>query len=99
MLAISDGGDRLSVLVLDDSLHRHRRADRPLDPYDPEDLGVSADGTIWVADTGDNRAERATVALHALRPDGGASLYRLTYPDGAHDAEALLWRRTARPTS
>ena len=25
-----------------------------------------------------------------MRPDGTTSLYRLTYPDGAHDAEALL---------
>jgi hypothetical protein len=97
MLAISDGGDQLSVLVLDDSCSVTDERTAPVDPYDPEDLGVSADGTIWVADTGDNRAERATVALHALRPEGGASLYRLTYPDGAHDSEALLMAPDGTP--
>ena len=62
----------------------------PVDPYDPEDLAVGADGTVWLADTGDNNANRPTVALLALRPDGTTSVYRLTYPDGPHDAEALL---------
>jgi hypothetical protein len=30
------------------------------------------------------------VALLALRPDGSTAVYRLSYPDGPHDAEALL---------
>ncbi len=90
MLAIADGGDEVSVLVLDDSCAVTDVRTAPADPFDPEDLAVSADGTIWVADTGDNRGDRPTVALHALRTDGRASLYRLTYPDGPHDAEALL---------
>ena len=29
-----------------------------VDPYDPEDLAVAADGTVWLADTGDNNAIR-----------------------------------------
>ena len=33
---------------------------------------------------------RPTVALLALRTDGTTGVYRLTYPDGPHDAEALL---------
>jgi hypothetical protein len=45
---------------------------------------------VWIADTGDNGVTRPTVALVALRPDGTTALYRLTYPDGPHDAEALL---------
>jgi hypothetical protein len=90
MLAVADGGDQLSVSVLDESCAVTDERTAPVDPYDPEDLGVSADGTIWVADIGDNDGDRPTVALHALRADGGASLYRLTYPDGPHDAEALL---------
>ncbi len=90
MFAIADGGDDLSVLVLDDSCAVTDVRTAPVDPYDPEDLAVSGDGTLWVADTGDNGGNRPTVALHALRADGSASLYRLTYPDGPHDAEALL---------
>jgi hypothetical protein len=62
----------------------------PVDPYDPEDLALAADGTLWLADIGDNRQDRETVALIGLRPDGTSTLTRLTYPDGAHDAEALL---------
>jgi hypothetical protein len=62
----------------------------PVDPYDPEDMAVGADGTVWLADTGDNTGSRPTVALHALRSDGSTGLFRLTYPDGPHDTEALL---------
>jgi hypothetical protein len=53
-------------------------------------MALAADGTIWLADTGDNAQDRETVALIGLRPDGSSTLTRLTYPDGAHDAEALL---------
>ena len=90
ILAVNDGGDRLDVLVLDRRCAVVDVRSAPVDPYDPEDLGISADGTVWVADTGDNDVRRSTVALHALRADGTADLFRLTYPDGPHDAEALL---------
>jgi hypothetical protein len=80
----------VSVSVLDQACRVVDQTVAPLDPYDPEDLGVGPDGTVWLADTGDNNATRATVALIALRPDGTTTLYRLTYPDGPHDAEALL---------
>jgi hypothetical protein len=90
MFAVADGGDELTVLVLDASCAVTDVRTAPVDPYDPEDLSLSADGTIWVADTGDNAGDRSTVALHALRIDGSTSLYRLSYPDGPHDAEALV---------
>ena len=90
MLAVADGGDEVSVLVLDDACAVTDVRTAPVDPYDPEDLAVSVDGTVWVADTGDNTGDRSTVALHALRADGSASLYRLSYPDAPHDCEALV---------
>ena len=90
MLAVADGGDEVSVLVLGPRCAVLDVRTAPVDPYDPEDLALSADGTVWVADTGDNAATRSTVALHALRADGTADLFRLTYPDGPHDSEALL---------
>jgi hypothetical protein len=90
MLALNDGGDRVAVYVLDATCAVLEERTAPVDPYDPEDLAVAADGAVWVADTGDNDGDRPTVALHVLRPDGGHALFRLTYPDGAHDAEALL---------
>jgi hypothetical protein len=90
LLAINDGGDRLAVYVLDRSCRVVAVHTAPVDPYDPEDLAVGADGTVWFCDTGDNLARRSTVALLALRPDGSTAVYRMTYPDGPHDAEALL---------
>lgn len=63
---------------------------------DWEDLAV-ADGYLWLADIGDNRATRAGVVLYRVglpSPPGGApgavTTYRLRYTDGPHDAEALL---------
>jgi hypothetical protein len=90
LLAMDDGGDRLTVYVLDNSCHVVDIRSAPVDPYDPEDLALAADGTIWLSDTGDNLVRRPTVALLALHPDGTTAIYRLTYPDGPHDAESLL---------
>jgi hypothetical protein len=80
----------VSVYLLDSACRVADVHTAGVDPYDPEDLAVGRNGTVWLADTGDNRADRATVALIALRPGGATSVYRLTYPDGPHDAEALL---------
>jgi len=90
VLAMNDGGDQLAVYALDAACQVTDVHTAPVDPYDPEDMAVGADGTVWLADTGDNNADRPTIALHALRPDGSTSLFRLTYPDGPHDSEALL---------
>jgi hypothetical protein len=90
MLAMNDGGDRVEVYPLDATCAVGEVRTADIDPYDPEDLAVGADGTVWLADTGDNEQKRETVALIGLRPDGSTTLTRLTYPDGAHDAEALL---------
>ena len=67
-----------------------RTIDAGIDPYDVEDLARARDGTFWLADIGDNGLNRSTIAVERLRPDGSATLFRLTYPDGPHDAEALL---------
>ncbi|MPY78816.1 MAG: hypothetical protein GEV04_09990 [Actinophytocola sp.] len=88
--AVADGGTSLKVYVLDRSCAVRKVITGAIDPYDVEDLAVARDGTLWLADTGDNSSRRTTVAVHTLRPDGTARLHRLTYPDGKHDAEALL---------
>lgn len=90
MLALNDGGEQVAVHLLDPACQVIDAHTSPVDPFDPEDLAVAADGTVWVADIGDNNQARATVALLALRPDGTTGIFRLTYPDGPHDAEALL---------
>ncbi len=90
VLALNDGGDQLAVHLLDPACQVIDVHTAAVDPYDPEDMAVATDGTVWLADTGDNTATRTTVALLALRPDRTTAVYRLTYPDGPHDAEALL---------
>jgi hypothetical protein len=90
MLAMNDGGDRAEVYVLDGNCAVGDVRSAAVDPYDPEDLALGADGTIWLADIGDNNQARPSVALIGLRADGSSTITRLTYPDGPHDAEALL---------
>jgi hypothetical protein len=65
----------------------------------PSPAGVP---TLWFADTGDNQQSRASVDVYAVsEPDvplgrRGATVhlrsvrYRFRYPDGPHDAEALM---------
>lgn len=96
--AVADGGQQLDVFVVDPkdcSVRDVRTA--PTNPYDVEDLALASDGTVWLADTGDNNRRRETVALHTVSPTGESSLYRIAYPDGPHDAEALLLDRQGVP--
>jgi hypothetical protein len=90
VLAVNDGGDQVAVHLLDAACQVVDEHTAAVDPYDPEDMALGADGTVWLADTGDNNVNRPTVALLALHPDGTTGVFRLAYPDGPHDAEALL---------
>lgn len=88
---MADGGRRTSVYRLDltgCAVIDTRSAD--IDPYDTEDLARGPDGELWVGDVGDNARTRDTVAVIVLREAGDERLHRLTYPDGPHDAEALV---------
>jgi hypothetical protein len=67
------------------------------DPEDLEALAPGRRGSLWVGDTGDNRRERGSIRVYHLTPprEGGqvaADSFDLAYPDGPHDAEALLVR-------
>ena len=96
--AVGDGGRRLQVVVLRADCTVQRVITAAVDPFDIEDLALDGDGRLWLADIGDNNVQRETVALHVLAQDGAPPrLYRLTYPDGPHDAEALLLDREGRP--
>ena len=88
--AINDGGTSAKVWVLGKDCQVQDSITGGVDPYDVEDLARAADGTFWLSDTGDNDEDRDTVALISLTPAGDAAIHRLTYPDGKHDAEALL---------
>ncbi|WP_415974614.1 hypothetical protein [Rhodococcus sp. 077-4] len=97
LYAIGDSGTDHRVAALDADCAVERWIDVPVDPYDVEDL-TSYGGSLWLADTGDNELRRDTVALTRMDPKTGAGeLHRLTYPDGAHDAETLLIEPGGRP--
>ena len=88
--AINDGGKSAKVYVLGKDCQVQDTITGDVDPYDVEDLARGADGTFWLSDTGDNDEDRDTIALISLTPAGETGIHRLTYPDGKHDAEALL---------
>lgn len=70
---------------------------------DWEDIAVARDRrgvpSVWIADTGDNQAQRPEVRLYRVdephvragvdEPTGRPDVWRLRYPDGPIDAEAL----------
>ncbi|NLG54053.1 MAG: hypothetical protein GX542_00125 [Rhodococcus sp.] len=95
LYAIGDSGSDEFVAVLDSDCAVQRWIPVPVDPYDIEDMAY-VDGELWLADIGDNRRQRSTVALIRVNLDDTSSgddpgsLHRLTYPDGAHDAESIL---------
>lgn len=62
---------------------------------DVEALAPAGNGHVWVGDIGDNFAAHESVEVHRVpivRGDSTVSgeTYRLAYPDGPRDAEALL---------
>jgi len=98
VLTVNDSGDDAVVYAVDPATGETvgRTTYTSDEVEDVEALAVGPDGTVWVADIGDNAAERSSVAVHALPPvERGdrtveAPRYELTYSDGAHNAETLL---------
>lgn len=64
---------------------------------DWEAIGADGSGKLWIGDIGDDEETRSHVTVYEFDPpdplDTGfydATPHELTYPDGAHDAEAML---------
>lgn len=63
---------------------------------DTEALSIDDDGTLWVADTGDNFVNREDAALYSFAEPGpgdhtaAARRYPVSYANGPEDVEALL---------
>jgi hypothetical protein len=99
----NDDSTAMRIFFLDRQCKFQRSIGYPRQARDPEDLAVAPDGAIWVADIGDNSPtgpnHRTTIALWRLAPGGNSEpvIYRLTYPDGAHDAEALVFNSNGTP--
>jgi hypothetical protein len=108
---VNDSGNPSTVFRLDDDCAVVGLRAVPIDGRDVEDLAQRPDGTLWIADIGDNGRRRDSVAILRLgcgRPpapqprsaacgNGGEVVTRLAYPDGAHDAESLLVPADGRP--
>ncbi|WP_433036954.1 hypothetical protein [Actinomycetospora sp. CA-053990] len=94
---VNDSGNASTVYVLDDRCAVIGEREVPEQGRDVEDLARGADGTLWIADIGDNGRRRSSVAVLRLAPGGDETVTRFTYPDGAHDAESLLVPGDDRP--
>jgi hypothetical protein len=98
----NDGGSVAQVVALNpDGATAATVTLAGIDPYDPEALapGPADDGrpALYLGDLGDNRRERPDVSVFRFTEPRRladktvhAQWYRFTYPDGPHDAEALL---------
>lgn len=65
------------------------------EPRDVEALAPAGPGHVWVGDIGDNQRARTSVEVLRVPVGRGQAAatpesYELVYPDGAHDAEALV---------
>lgn len=94
---VEDSGNPSTVYRLDGRCAVAGRRAVPVDGRDVEDLARSPDGTLWLADTGDNARRRPWVAVLRLDRGGGEVVTRFAYPDGPHDAESLLMPGDDRP--
>lgn len=94
MVTTNDSGDTGIVYVLDGS-GRTVGTTRFGDSRDAESMASAGDGEVWVGDTGDNSHTRPVIVLHKVPVGRGdrtvtVPAYRMSYPDGPHDAETLL---------
>lgn len=95
---INDSGDRARVFGIDQSGKVEMVLNFNADVSDVEAIAVDKDGFIYVADIGDNEANRDMISIYTMpepkqRGDVEKMTYHrydFTYPDGAHDAETLL---------
>jgi len=102
-IAVNDGSDserRRRIFFLDKKCEVVEAVSFPRRALDPEDLALSADRkTLWIADIGDNGADRETAAVWKMPADGSKQpdIFRLDYPDKPRDAEGLLVGRDGVP--
>jgi hypothetical protein len=98
--AHNDSGDRARIFALRSDGSLIASLDVPgAEADDWEDIEVGPGGDLLLGDIGDNKSVRESVDVYRVPEpklaDGpgataAATRLRLTYPDGAHDAETLL---------
>jgi hypothetical protein len=96
VVTVNDSGDSARVFTVDPATGRTVGTTRwPGEPEDVEALAPAGRDTVWVGDIGDNAAGRDTITVTRVPVGPGdrqvpGAAYRLRYPDGPRDAEALL---------
>ncbi len=97
VLTVNDSGDDAVVYAVDpDTGETVGRTTYAEEVLDVEAMALGPDGSVWVADIGDNRRARMSVALYRLPPitrrdrTVEAERFDLVYADGPRDAETLL---------
>lgn len=96
VVTVNDSGDEARVFTVDPATGETVGVTRwNAEVTDVEALAPAGDGQVWVGDIGDNAAARDTISVTRVPVGVGdrtveATTYRLGYPDGASDAEALL---------
>lgn len=89
--ATNDSGDAPRIFQFaPDGRVRREVAVGGAEHVDWEDLAIRG-RTLFIGDIGDNLAQRSEIAIYRMREtDTTATKLTLRYPDGPHDAEALL---------
>lgn len=97
LFTVNDSGDGPHVYALDRATGAVTDVSTydDEDPFDVEAVAAGRRDALWVGDIGDNQRVRGSIRVHRfVRPPSGgardARHYDLSYPDGPHDAEALL---------
>jgi hypothetical protein len=98
--AHNDSGDRARLFALRTDGSLIASLDVPgAEAVDWEDVATGPGDTLLIGDIGDNASARASIDVYRVpeprlagRPaaTAAATRLRLTYPDGAHDAETLI---------
>ena len=94
---VNDSGNATVVYTLDPDCSVGSARPVGVSGRDVEDLARTADGTLWLADIGDNDGTRPSIALIRVPVRGAPDVRRLVYPDRPHDAETLLLPADGRP--
>jgi len=92
----NDSGDVPRIFAIDESgrLRATVHINVPV-AHDWEDIAITGT-TIYIGDIGDNDAARSSILVHRVAEPAlqdatvNATTFTLHYPDGAHDAEALM---------
>lgn len=95
---VNDSGDTARVFGVDAKGKVRVQLKFKAPVRDVEAVGVDRDGTIYIADIGDNNRTRKTIEVYTipepaqLEDEENVKFHRydFEYPDGAHDAETLL---------